>query len=119
MIHNIPQPAFEQYVTDVLAKDSNVDIRRGVSFISLRQVSDSLCRERLLILSLAKLDPQAVIATVEERTTGHQFQIRSKYLIACDGARSKVRANLGIDSDGEDSCEVAIDLTRVLPRLAG
>ncbi|KAL6246989.1 hypothetical protein RBB50_006296 [Rhinocladiella similis] len=93
MIHNIPQPAFEQYVTDVLAKDSNVDIRRGVSFISLRQ-----------------LDPQAVIATVEERTTGHQFQIRSKYLIACDGARSKVRANLGIDSDGEDSYETMMTI---------
>lgn len=48
MIHNIPQPAFEQYLTDVLAKDSNVDIRRGVSFISLRQVSKSLRHEKPL-----------------------------------------------------------------------
>ncbi|KAJ9619096.1 hypothetical protein H2204_012807 [Knufia peltigerae] len=93
MIHNIPQPAFEQYLTDVLAKDSNVDIRRGVSFISLRQ--DGF---------------QAVITTVEERTTGHQFQIRSKYLIACDGARSKVRTGLGIGSDGEDSYETMMTI---------
>lgn len=39
MIHNVPQPVFEQFVTDVLAKDSNVDIRKGVSFVSLEQVS--------------------------------------------------------------------------------
>ncbi|KIW10485.1 hypothetical protein PV08_11449 [Exophiala spinifera] len=92
MIHNIPQPAFEQYMTDVLAKDSNVEIRRGISFVSLRQ------------------DSHAVSTTVEDRTTGHQFQIRSKYVIACDGARSKVRACLKIESDGEDSYETMMTI---------
>ena len=43
--------------------------------------------------------------TVEERATGHQFQIRSSYVVGCDGARSKVRDCLGIECDGEDSCE--------------
>ena len=38
MIHNIPQPVFEQFVTDYLARDPNVDIRKGVSFVSLDQV---------------------------------------------------------------------------------
>lgn len=38
MIHNIPQPVFEQFLTDVIAKDSNVDLRKGVSFVSLEQV---------------------------------------------------------------------------------
>lgn len=33
---------------------------------------------------------------------GH-FRIRSRHVIACGGARGKVRANLNIDSDGEDS----------------
>ena len=38
MIHNIPQPVFEQFVTDVLATDANVDLRKGLSFVSLDQV---------------------------------------------------------------------------------
>lgn len=46
-----------------------------------------------------------VLTEVEERVTGHCYQIRSKYVIACDGARSKVREFLGISSEGEDSCK--------------
>lgn len=42
---------------------------------------------------------------VEERATGHHFQIKSKFVVGCDGAKSKVRTFLGIESDGEDSCE--------------
>lgn len=87
MIHNIPQPAFEQFVADHLLNASNADIRKGVSFVSLKQTSDE------------------VITTVEDRATGHTYKIRSKFVIACDGARSKVRQHMGIDSDGEDSCE--------------
>ena len=92
MIHNIPQPVFEQFLTDVLAKDVNVDLRKGVSFVSLEQ------------------DSEGVTTTVEERATGHQFQIRSKYLVACDGARSKVRAFLGVESEGEDSYETMMTI---------
>ena len=102
MIHNIPQPVFEQFITDVLARDPNVDLRKGVSFVSLEQVRQSNAGNNLIA------DWQTaggVTTTVEERATGHQFQIRSKYLIGCDGARSKVRGFLGIESDGEDSCK--------------
>lgn len=38
MIHNIPQPVFEDFLTDLLSRDSNVDLRKGVSFVSLEQV---------------------------------------------------------------------------------
>ncbi|KIX02969.1 uncharacterized protein Z518_06519 [Rhinocladiella mackenziei CBS 650.93] len=92
MIHNIPQPVFEQLLTDVLSKDSNVDLRKGVSFVSLDQKSEG------------------ITTTVEERATGHRFQIHSRYLIACDGARSKVRSVLGVESDGEDSYETMMTI---------
>ncbi|KAJ9610537.1 hypothetical protein H2200_005314 [Cladophialophora chaetospira] len=107
MIHNIPQPVFEQFITNVLAKDSNVDLRKGLSFVSLDQ------------------DSNGVTTTVEERATGHRFQIRSKYLIACDGASSKVRSFLGIESDGEDSYETMMtihfnaDLRRIVGKRVG
>jgi 2-polyprenyl-6-methoxyphenol hydroxylase-like FAD-dependent oxidoreductase len=39
MIHNIPQPRFEQFLSEYLARDDNVDLRKGVSFVSLVQVS--------------------------------------------------------------------------------
>lgn len=92
MIHNIPQPVFEQFITENLAKDPNVEIRKGLSFVSLKQ------------------DSNGVTATVEERTTGQQFQLRSRYLIACDGARSKVRSELDVESDGEDSYETMMTI---------
>jgi hypothetical protein len=38
MIHNIPQPAFEQFVTNALGIDSKVQIRKGVVFVSLSTV---------------------------------------------------------------------------------
>ncbi|KIW65494.1 hypothetical protein PV04_07751 [Phialophora macrospora] len=92
MILNIPQPAFEKFATDVLVKDPNVDIRKGVSFASLEQ------------------DIDGVTTIVEERATGVRFQIRSRYLIACDGTKSKVRTFLGIESDGEDSYETMMTI---------
>jgi hypothetical protein len=39
MIHNIPQPAFEEFLTEVISKERKVDLRKGVSFASLEQVS--------------------------------------------------------------------------------
>jgi hypothetical protein len=39
MIHNIPQPAFEEFVAERLAKSDFVEIRKNHSFVSLEQVS--------------------------------------------------------------------------------
>ncbi|QDS67736.1 hypothetical protein FKW77_005960 [Venturia effusa] len=74
MIHNIPQPDFEQFVADELANDSNVEIRKGVAFVSVAQNKDE------------------VFSKVEERATGRQYVIRSQHLIACDGGRSAIAA---------------------------
>ncbi|RKK12150.1 hypothetical protein BFJ68_g10180 [Fusarium oxysporum] len=92
MIHNIPQPDFEQYLAEKLSDEDFVDIRKGVSFVSLTQTTDS------------------VTAVVEERATGQLYKVRSKYVIACDGAKSKVRDYVGIESDGEDSYETMMTI---------
>jgi len=88
MIHNIPQPDYEDFLAKRLANDPNVSIRKGVSFVSAKQVSS-----------------ECVITTVEERATQRYFQIKSRHVVACDGARSKVRESLGIECEGEDSCK--------------
>lgn len=40
MIHNIPQPEFERYVEDTLSSEPNVRIEKGVSFVSLKNVTE-------------------------------------------------------------------------------
>jgi hypothetical protein len=42
MIHNIPQPAFEEFVARRLALDGEVEVRKNHSFVTCEQVSDFL-----------------------------------------------------------------------------
>ncbi|CAK7221310.1 hypothetical protein SBRCBS47491_004484 [Sporothrix bragantina] len=92
MIHNIPQPEFEKFVADELETDPNVQISKGIAFITSTQVADS------------------VTSTVEERSTKARWQITSRHVLACDGARSQVRKDLGIESEGEDGYETMMTI---------
>ncbi|KAF2014634.1 FAD binding domain-containing protein [Aaosphaeria arxii CBS 175.79] len=92
MIHNIPQPDFEQFVAWHLEKDPNVEIRKGVAFVSCDQNGDF------------------VTTTVEERATKEQWQVVSRHVVACDGARSQVRKFLRIESEGEDGYETMMTI---------
>jgi 2-polyprenyl-6-methoxyphenol hydroxylase-like FAD-dependent oxidoreductase len=92
MIHNIPQPMFEQLMADALVNNSLVQIRKGISFVSLQQEGDQ------------------VITVVEERATGRKEKIVSRHVVACDGRRSPVRTFLGVESEGEDSYETMMTI---------
>lgn len=85
MIHNIPQPMFEDLISRSLP--DTVNIIRNASFVSCHQDND------------------CVTTTIEDRNSGATFKVKSQHVIACDGARSRVRSTLGIQCDGEDSCE--------------
>ncbi|KAI0136212.1 FAD binding domain-containing protein [Xylariales sp. AK1849] len=92
MIHNIPQPDFEQFVAKQLENDPNVEIRKGVSFVSCQQSKD------------------IVTSTLEVRESKHQFAVCSRHLVGCDGAKSQVRKFLGIECEGEDSYETMMTI---------
>ncbi|KPM41581.1 hypothetical protein AK830_g4957 [Neonectria ditissima] len=92
MIHNIPQPGFEQFVAKELENDSNVQIRKGVAYVTCEQGKDK------------------VTITVEERATKTRWNITSRHVIACDGAKSEVRKDLGIECDGEDGYETMMTI---------
>ncbi|KAJ9139161.1 2,4-dichlorophenol 6-monooxygenase [Pleurostoma richardsiae] len=92
MIHNIPQPDFEDFVAKRLVHDPNVEVRKGVAFVSCEQGVDM------------------VYSTVEERSTKTQWRITSRHVLACDGAKSQVRKFLGIESEGEDSYETMMTI---------
>ncbi|KAI9147056.1 FAD binding domain-containing protein [Paramyrothecium foliicola] len=109
MIHNIPQPEFEEFIAAELATNPNVEIKKGVAFLSCRQDDED----------------SDVFTTVQDRNTGASWEIRSKYVIACDGAQSQVREFLGIENEGEDGYETMMtihfkaDLNPVVKEPAG
>ncbi|KAI5194262.1 hypothetical protein E4T38_09628 [Aureobasidium subglaciale] len=90
MIHNIPQPTFEDFVHHHLPDD--VEIIRSASFLSCHQ------------------DATHVITTVKDMNSSKTFEVKSQHLIACDGARSPVRSYLGIECDGEESYETMMTI---------
>ncbi|RDW65001.1 hypothetical protein BP6252_10652 [Coleophoma cylindrospora] len=91
MIHNIPQPTFEELVATYLVKDG-VEVRKNHSFVTCEQSEDT------------------VITTVEDRAAKTQYQIRSRQVIACDGAKSKVRDSLGISCEGDITQETMMTI---------
>ncbi|KAJ5718127.1 hypothetical protein N7488_003773 [Penicillium malachiteum] len=107
MIHNIPQPAFEQLITSRLSKSDLVEIRKNNSFVSLEQ-GDGF-----------------VVTTIEDRGAKTEYKIKSRHVIGCDGAKSAVRRYLGIECEGEETCETMMtihfnaDLKPVLKERVG
>ena len=108
MIHNIPQPTFEQFVAEQLAGDTNVEIRKGIAFVSCVQVIVVNRSNSISTRSNKRQDHDEVITTVEECATKARYRIRSRNVIGCDGAKSEVRKSLGIECEGEDSCTFLI-----------
>jgi hypothetical protein len=39
MIHNVPQPAFEEFIASKLEKDPNVTIKKGMALVSSEEVT--------------------------------------------------------------------------------
>ncbi|WP_414942809.1 FAD-dependent monooxygenase [Amycolatopsis sp. cmx-11-51] len=75
----IPQTRVEE-VLEAHALDLGADLRRGHELLALSQDADS------------------VTATVT--TSDGEYQIRAAYLVGCDGGRSTVRKQAGIDFPG-------------------
>jgi 2-polyprenyl-6-methoxyphenol hydroxylase-like FAD-dependent oxidoreductase len=92
MIHNIPQPMFEDFMVESLQGNDLVEIQRGMSFVSLKQHGDQ------------------VTTIVEERATSKRHTIISRHVIACDGRKSPVRTFLAVESEGEDSYETMMTI---------
>jgi 2,4-dichlorophenol 6-monooxygenase len=56
-------------------------------------------------------DADGVTTTVLDRVTGVQYQIRSKYLIGSDGARSKVAADIDLPFEGQMDVAGSMNIT--------
>ena len=56
-------------------------------------------------------DNDGVTTRVRDRLTGHEIEIRSKYLIGADGARSKVAADIGLPFEGQMDIAGSMNIT--------
>ena len=81
---NIAQPRFEEVLERAVLGLPEVTLRRGLEWKSCLQLADG------------------VTSTLEDRATGEPVKVRSRYVIACDGAGSTVRERLGIVMDGPE-----------------
>jgi 2-polyprenyl-6-methoxyphenol hydroxylase-like FAD-dependent oxidoreductase len=83
----IPQTRVEE-VLEARALELGADIRRGHEVRAVAQ------------------DSESVVATVG--TPEREYRIRARYLVACDGGRSTVRKQAGIDFPGTEATRFSL-----------
>lgn len=60
-------------------------------------------------------DDEAVLTTVRDRKTSRRYNIRSSYLVGCDGSESTTRELLGIEVRGRKQIDVTMNLYLRIP----
>jgi 2,4-dichlorophenol 6-monooxygenase len=81
-LRNLSQHRFEPILAEALGKRETAELRYGVQWESCEQ------------------DAQGVTSTVRDLESGKSSTLRSRYLIAADGAGSRIRSHLGIEMQG-------------------
>ena len=85
----IPQTRVEE-VLEARARDLGADIRRGHELRALDQ------------------DSESVTATIADTAAGREYRARAAYLAGCDGGRSTVRRQAGIDFPGTSATRFSL-----------
>jgi 2-polyprenyl-6-methoxyphenol hydroxylase-like FAD-dependent oxidoreductase len=81
-LRNLSQHRFEPILADALGKRPGVDLRYGWQWEGSEQ------------------DADGVTSTVRDLASGEAHEVRSRWLVAADGAGSRVRRSLGIEMQG-------------------
>jgi len=86
-LRNIPQHRFEAVLRDTLPKVGAAEVEYGQQWEGAEQ------------------DEEGVTSRVRDLTTDEVYEIRSRYLIACDGAGSRIRKSLDIEMVGPQNLQ--------------
>ncbi|MEM7411345.1 MAG: FAD-dependent monooxygenase [Myxococcota bacterium] len=86
-LRNLSQHRFEPILVEALRKEPNIDLRYGWQWEESRQ------------------DASGVSSTLRDLDSGERHEVRSRYVIAADGAGSRVRRSLGIEMQGPPRLE--------------
>ncbi len=84
ILRKCPQHRFDPLLAEAARRTGMVDIAYGTRFEALTQ------------------DAGGVSVTLADVPTGEQRSVRARYLVACDGAGSRIRRSLGIEFLGPD-----------------
>ncbi len=84
---NIPQPRFEQFLSQRLTQCSETSLLRGLTATRTEETNDG------------------VVTTLEAGGLSEDLQIRSDYVIAADGAASPTRERLGLTMIGREALQ--------------
>ncbi|MEZ5573822.1 MAG: FAD-dependent monooxygenase [Halioglobus sp.] len=84
---NIAQPRFEEILSRAIDECSDISVLRGCTCSDLKQ------------------DAEGVTAQVEIKGASKPMVIRSDYLLAADGANSRLRDKLGITMEGPEALQ--------------
>ncbi|MGV9798133.1 FAD-dependent monooxygenase [Mycobacterium sp. NPDC003449] len=80
----VPQDAVEEALDDALSRCAKAEVRRSTELVDFQQ------------------DPDGVTARLRRVAGGHEYEVRARYLVGCDGASSRVRSRLGVVMDGPE-----------------
>lgn len=92
------QPSLETTLAERLDRYPNVNVRRGREAVHFEQDADGVTVYH--VASEGTRYGRTAIAKAGSNATAPEECIRAKYLVACDGGRSRVRAQLGIGMTG-------------------
>ncbi|MFD2157173.1 FAD-dependent monooxygenase [Rhodococcus jostii] len=84
----VAQDVVEEALDHALSTRPRVDLRRSTQVISFQQ------------------DSEGVTALLRHVDTGEEFEVRSRYIVGCDGAASLVRERVGIEMEGPETLQV-------------
>ena len=84
---NIPQPRFEQFLSQRLTQCDGTSLLRGVTATQTEEFDDG------------------VVTTLQASGLNETLQVRSDYVIAADGAASPTRDGLGINMEGHEALQ--------------
>ena len=80
----VPQDHLEAVLLEHLATLPTADVVRGIEAVDVRQT------------------PQHAVLTLKDAGSGQKFEVAAEYVIAADGAKSRIRSALGINHSGLD-----------------
>ncbi len=89
-LSNIPQPVFEEELEAHVRDNFGIDFRRGVECTALHEVDE-------------RVDATLVALEADEGNEGEEETQSFDYVIAADGAGSKIRDSLGIEMEGPEA----------------
>ena len=97
-LRNLSQHRLEPFLYEAVG-----DVTNGVAWLSARE------------------DGDGVTSVLQDRASGEEFEVRSRYILGADGASSSVRKFAGIEMEGPDALEnfISIHVEADLRSLVG